>query len=180
MQAQPPPRSRELINAFILLNIIAAFFYSQPFNYPLRSFVNDLTGGYMRCVGLWQHWDMFSPEPRSIRIRMDATVTLKDGSKKTWNFPQMERLGLFDRFRKERFRKWAHDNVRLDSENVTWAPTARYIARQFANPKNPPVAVEMHRHWADIPPPDLRHAIAEVPFQHFTFYQTKIAALQLE
>jgi hypothetical protein len=176
MQEPATLKHRSLINAFILLNVVGAFFWSQPFDYQPRTFVCDLVGGYLRFVGLWQHWDMFSPEPRSVRVRMDATVTLRDGSKRTWTFPQMDHMGLFERFRKERFRKWAHDNVRLDSEARIWEPTAHYIARQFADSKNPPVAVALNRHWADIPPPDSGRDPANQPFHVFTFYQTKIAA----
>jgi hypothetical protein len=176
MQESPHSKHRSLINAFIVLNIVGAFFWSQPFDYQPRTLVCDLAGGYFRFVGLWQCWDMFSPEPRRIRIRMDATVTLRDGTKRTWTFPQMDQMGLFERFRKERFRKWAHDNVRLDTEDRIWEPTARYIARQFADSRNPPVAVALNRHWADIPPPDSERDPAKEPFHYFTFYQTKIVA----
>ena len=175
MQGRATPKHRSLINAFIVVNVVGAFFWSQPFEYQPRKFVCDLLGGYLRFVGLWQHWDMFSPEPRRVRIRMDATVTLRDGSQCTWTFPQMDQMGLFERFRKERFRKWAHDNVRLDTGAKTWEPTAHYIARQFTDSKNPPVAVALHRHWAIVPPPESGRDPAHEPFHDFTFYQTKIA-----
>jgi hypothetical protein len=169
--------NRSLVNAFIILNVIAIVFWSQPFQYWPRSLVREITSGYMYFCGVWQEWDMFAPEPRRIRIRMDATVILRDGTTKTWTFPQMDQMTVWDRLRKERYRKWAHDGVRTDSSSYTWEPTAQYIARQFADPDNPPVAVQLHRHWADIPGPTEAGAdVAAAPFHHYTFYEMKIAA----
>ena len=87
----------------------------------------------------------------------------------------MDHMGLFEAVRKERFRKWAHDNVRLDTESRIWEPTARYIAAQFPDSKNPPVAVALHRHWADIPPPGSGRDPAKEPFHQYTFFQMKLA-----
>lgn len=170
----PPTTSnhRSLVNAFIVFNIVAIVFYSQPYAYQPRVLINDVTGGYMRLLGVWASWDMFAPNPRSIRVRMDAIVTLRDGTQKTWTFPQMEQLSLFDRIRKERYRKWAHDNIRLDTETLAWEPTARYVARQFNDPKNPPVAVQLHRHWSDIlPPGETGDPAAPETFKQYMFYE---------
>ena len=177
MHDQSVPNHRSLINAFIILNVVAIVFWSQPFSYRPQFLVKEITAGYMRFCGIWQEWNMFAPQPRSIRIRMDSTVNLRDGTKKTWTFPQMDQMTLWERCRKERFRKWAHDSVRVDAEARLWEPTARYIARQFADPDNPPVAVQLHRYWADIPGPTAAGGEgAEIPFSHYTFYETKIVA----
>jgi hypothetical protein len=176
LSMSPPAASkhRSLVNAFVVFTLIAILFYSQPYAYQPRTLINDVTGGYMRLLGVWAHWDMFAPHPRSIRVRMDATVTLRDGTKRTWTFPQMEQMSLPERTRKERYRKWANDNIRLDAQAAVWEPTARYIARQFTDPRNPPVAVQLHRHWANIPPPsEAGDAVAPQPFQSYTFYETK-------
>jgi hypothetical protein len=177
MSERPVPNNRSLINAFIILHVVAIVFWSQPFQYWPRSLVREITSGYMYFCGVWQEWDMFAPGPRRMRIRMDATVTLRDGTRKTWTFPQMDQMTVWDRLRKERYRKWAHDGVRFDSSSYVWEPTARYIARQFADPDNPPVAVQLHRHWADIPAPTAAGVdVASTPFNHYTFYEMKIAA----
>lgn len=171
------PNNRSLISAFIILNVVAIVVWSQPYSYRPRFLVRDITAGYMYFFGVWQEWNMFAPEPRSVWIRMDATVTLRDGTTRTWTFPQMDRMTLWERLRKERYRKWAHDGVRLDASSYLWEPTARYIARQFSDPGNPPVAVQLHRHWADIPGPTAAgNEVAQAPFHHYTFYETKIAA----
>jgi hypothetical protein len=168
---------RSLINAFIILNVVTILFWSQPYLYWPRFLIRQITAGYMQFCGVWQEWNMFAPEPRSIRIRMDATVTLRDGTSKTWTFPQMDQMSLWERLRKERYRKWAHDGVRTDSESRLWEPTVLYIARQFDDPENPPVAVQLHRHWAVIPKPTEAGAdIARAPTHRYTFYESKIAA----
>jgi hypothetical protein len=177
MSERPVPNNRSLINAFIILHVVAIVFWSQPFQYWPRSLVRGIAAGYMQFCGVWQEWNMFAPEPRSIRIRMDATVTFRDGSTKTWMFPQMDQMTLWERCRKERYRKWAHDNVRVDAESRLWAPTANYIARQFPDPDNPPVAVQLHRYWADIPGPTATdREKADASFHRYTFYEMKIAA----
>ena len=65
-----------------------------------------------------------------------------------------------------------HDNVRLDAESQLWEPTAKFIARQFPDPNNPPVKVELHRHWAELPDPRITGGGKASPaFEHYTFYQ---------
>jgi hypothetical protein len=181
MHARSGSDHRSLVNAFIILNVVAIFFWAQPFPYRVRSVIKEITAGYMHFCGVWQEWNMFAPQPRTLRIRMDATVTFRDGSTKTWIFPQMDQMTLWDRLRKERYRKWAHDSVRLDAESGLWAPTANYIARQFPDPDNPPVAVQLHRYWADIPgPTETVGEKTEPSFRSYTFYETKIVAGALE
>jgi hypothetical protein len=171
----PAGSNRGIISVFLLWNLAGMVFWAQPYTYQPRTLIYEVTGGYMRFLGLWQHWDMFSPGPRTIRVRMDATVTLRDGSEKIWTFPQMESMSLFERLRKERYRKWAYDAVRTDREQALRHPTAIYIARQFQNSRNPPVKVRLHRYWRAIPPPS-EHAINEnnMPEFHFTFYETRV------
>ncbi len=173
------PRSvtdnRSLINAFLGFHLVAMVFWSQPDMYQPRTLINDITSGYMHFLGVWTAWDMFAPGPRTILIYMDATVTLRDGTQQTWSFPRMEQLGLYERLRNERFRKWAHDSVRMDTAQNTWEPAALYIARQFTDPDNPPVEVQLHRHWSYIPPPpETGSTIVTRPFEHFTFYSTSL------
>ena len=95
---------------------------------------------------------MFSPDPLSVNFRVSAEVVFRDGSTKSWEFPRMEKLGLGERFQKERYRKW-RERVRQDVYAGIWDDTCRYIARLFRNPANPPVRVILIRYWQPIPPP---------------------------
>ena len=82
----------------------------------------------------------------------------------------MDQLGLFDKYTKERYRKFANENLRLDALAALWPDAARYIARlNKGQPSNPPVAVVLVRHWSIIQPPDSSSEIG--PWNHFKFFQ---------
>jgi hypothetical protein len=171
---------RPLISVFIVANVLAIVSWSVPYDCGAKRFFDGLFGPYLCCTGLWQGWDMFAPDPIQNRFRMDAVVTRRDGTSVVWKFPDLEKLGVFERYQKERYRKWGHDNVRIDSKRGLWEPTARYIARQVGGRHNPPVRVEMRRIWTPVlapgepvPPP------AETHWKRFSFYNTPILAEDL-
>ena len=107
---------------------------------------------YVIWTGLWHSWDMFAPDPLSLNFNVFAEVGFRDGSLKVWELPRMEKFGLWEKFQKERHRKW-RERVRLDAYQVIWADTCRWIARQHNNPSNPPVSVSLTRQWSPIPKP---------------------------
>ena len=82
----------------------------------------------------------------------------------------MEKLSYFERFQKGRFRKWAHDNVRMDNSSQLWQPTAEYIARELTEPNNPITKIELNRHWYELNLSEEKRSISSVEWQHFTFY----------
>jgi len=143
-----------LVNAFILFHVVAIAAWSIPGAAqpaPVRA-LNRLLAPYMLRSGLWQGWDMFSPEPLSINVDLDAEVTFADGSQATWVFPRMERLGYLERYRKERYRKW-RERVRLDAFALVWPDTARYVARLYDGPEHPVDRVALTRRWVEVTPP---------------------------
>src|SRR5262245_28903156 len=75
-----------IVNVFIVSYIVAVFFWSLPFDGGLKSSVNRRTAPYVLFTGLWQSWDMFSPDPKNIQVKMDATVTMRDGTSRKWVF----------------------------------------------------------------------------------------------
>ena len=166
--------TRVLVNIFIIFHLAAFICWSSPFEWELRNkFVNWITP-YMLWSGLWQGWDMFAPDPLSINAHLEALITFRDGTQATWVFPRMDKLGYFERYRKERYRKWASSYVRLDSYSAIWPSTSRYIARQFSHLPNPPIEVELKRYWTAIPPPysSLYQPFTKGPShsQNYTFY----------
>jgi len=178
----PVPSARRLaVNAFIILYVVTIFCWTLPVETRLSRFINGLTRPVVLSLGIWQSWDLFAPDPRTMQVRMNATVTLRDGTTRNWIFFQSEGPGAIARLRQERYRKWAHDNVRLDEKSELWEPTALFIARQFADEQNPPVRVELHRHWADmLPPPDAGlPERRETDWQQYTFYRRDISAEDL-
>jgi hypothetical protein len=96
---------------------------------------------------------MFSPDPLSLNFNVQAFITHADGTTEIWDFPRMDKMGLWEKFQKERYRKW-RERVRQDAYREVWDETARYVARQHnTNPTNPPVKVVFMRIWSPIPPP---------------------------
>jgi hypothetical protein len=95
---------------------------------------------------------MFAPRPRDAQIQVAAEVEREDGRLDLWEFPQMERMGYLERYRRERFRRWANDALRLDERSDLWAPAARYVALTSARSGRPPRQVALIRRWAPIPP----------------------------
>jgi len=143
-----------LVNAFIVgyVSSIAAWSIPAPLQpAPVRA-LNRLTAPYMLRLGFWQGWDLFAPDPLAINIDVEAEVTFRDGRRVIWAFPRMEELSYFDRYRKERYRKW-RERVRLDRYRVVWPDTARYVGRLYDRPGDPVAEVALIRRWVEIPTP---------------------------
>jgi hypothetical protein len=107
----------------------------------------------MYFAGLSQNWGMFSPNPPVANVRVEAEVVYRDGQRRVWKFPLPQDLSYTQRYFRERFRKWANDNVRFDDKSALWPDTARYIARLNNDRSNPPLFVRLIRYFAQIAPP---------------------------
>jgi hypothetical protein len=148
------PWLRAFINAFIILHVYIIVIWGLPSS-RFRYVMTQPVQSYVLQTGLWQSWDMFSPEPLSLNFTVEAHIRFRDGSTNVWEFPRMEKLGIWERFQKERYRKW-RERIRQDSYGIAWNDTARFVARLHNNPANPPVKVTLVRHWQAITPPALR------------------------
>jgi hypothetical protein len=104
--------------------------------------------------GTWQYWDMFAPNPADTDWYGDAIIHYKDGSEKTAAYPRMYSLGIVDKYLQERYRKFyerGHDETLYPYMFLPFA--YREAFENNGDPKNPPVKVDLHRHWFKIPPP---------------------------
>lgn len=104
---------------------------------------------YVMSSGVWQSWDMFSPNPSSEDLWADAEVQYKDGSVKRYSYPRMYDLPILEKYVKERYRKFfEHANT----DPALWDPFAQRFA--YLHPgtaSNPAIKVTLHRHWNDVP-----------------------------
>jgi hypothetical protein len=95
-----------------------------------------------------------------------------------WEFPRMERMGVWERYGKERWRKW-RERVRQDAYSPIWNDTVQWIARENNFPGNPPKQITLIRYWDQIPPPikgDFQPMPREFDFKYsyrFKFYDVK-------
>lgn len=180
---QPAPRQkikRTAVNAFLLFHIVAIASWCIPVNSPLITSFRDLIRPYMLWSGLFQGWDMFAPTPPNINSYIQAAVIYKDGRTQIWKFPRMEQLGLFERYYRERYRKF-EENLRQDSNSALWPDVARHIAWLNNNDvSNPPAIVVLARYWSEIPPPaaNVQYRRGEVRGHIFFEYNVKPEDLQ--
>jgi hypothetical protein len=141
------------INAFLAFHIAAIACWALPLNTGLIPKAREVIAPYMLWSGLFQAWDMFAPDPAKVNGWIEGVVTLRDGKTAVWRCPRMHQLGLMERYAKERYRKFGNERLRLDAHSALWPDAARYIARLFNDPANPPVSVQLVRHWTMVPPP---------------------------
>lgn len=168
-QSPPPWWSSAVINAFILWNLFALTIWLLPGSALRSRFVNAVHP-YLQFTGLTQSWRMFSPNPADIDLYWEARIRHANGQVRSWNFPRMVDLGYVERYRRERFRKLI-ELANSDKNRMVWPSLARFAARQNnVDPKNPPVAVELVRHFRTVPPPGGTFP----PFQTYSFFTTPI------
>jgi len=155
--AAPRGALRAVLHALILFHLAAVVgwsFTTAESPAPLNKLVRARFRHYMMSLGLTQGWNMFANPPMS-NIYLDAAVTLQDGSQMTWPFPRMGELGYFERYRKERYRKWAVEHVwasgNMDARVAEAA--ARFAARQVERPGNEARRVELVRYREQIDSP---------------------------
>jgi hypothetical protein len=145
------PSPRPTTHVFILFHLVAIGLWLLP-PCALRNELVSYVEPYMQWSALFQNWAMFSPNPQSDNFHLEAEVIFADGTTATWRYPRMSELGTLARYQKERYRKFS-EWVRQDARRALWPDLARFVARRYANPANPPRTVALARHWAMIPLP---------------------------
>lgn len=168
----PSPRVSPLVKAFVLFHLVAITAWSLPRPKPeildgrAQPFGSDyvLVGGdklrqipplsaYLHTSGTWQYWDMFAPDPSNVDLYADAEVEFRDGSKSIVGYPRMYELNLFDKYLKERYRKYYERAGSLEFAYL-WPGFAVQMARKAAkDPANPPIGVTLRKHSLRIVPP---------------------------
>ena len=106
---------RGAISTFILFHLIAITCWAVPTNFWLVAGVKELVRPYMLWTGLFQSWDTFAPDPLAVNSYVKAVVVTRDRRIHVWAFPRMEELSFSERYRKERYRKFAE--VMLQEKN---------------------------------------------------------------
>jgi hypothetical protein len=123
---------------------------------------------------------MFAPEPSSLNAFIRAEVRFKDGTTGFFDLPRMSKLSLVDRYLKERYRKWAIDNLRSDDYKSYWPAAASYVAREANhNSAVPPVEVSLWRYWTMVENPykkfvPVGYRIQDEKLEKFKFYTQAI------
>lgn len=128
----------------------------EPFGTEWVLVYNDklktLLQPYTWPTGFWQSWDMFAPNPSNWEGYVSAVVFYQDGTSRAFHYPRMYDLPLGIKYFKERFRKFLE---RAQPTQFAW--NYPFFARRIAleawkDPGNPPIKVELWRHWYNVPP----------------------------
>lgn len=170
-QPERPKWLRGFLKAFFFVHVFAVVVFTMPQPPPavssgilaprgsdiLLKFNEDwLNPGpvrqYMYSFGVWQSWDMFAPNPSNRDVWGDAEIQFADGTVKTWQYPRIKEMGLFQKFAKERYRKY-FERANLEQYGYFWSDLCQWIANQNnPDPKNPPKLVRLWRHLKITPP----------------------------
>jgi hypothetical protein len=150
---------KPLISIFIVTHIWIIISCMIPQN-PLVELLHRPFNKYMNFMGLWQTYAVFAP-PRANNLHLIALITYKDGTTRIEPLPRLDRMPLFDKVRKERFRKYLEDNTAWTELYGSFLvkDLARYVARQSnffkgkppTVPANPPHSVSLIRFHSDLP-----------------------------
>jgi hypothetical protein len=139
------------ISVFILFHLIAILCWTVPTDSPLVAGMRGLVGPYMQWTGLSQSWDTFAPNPKSVNAYIKAVVISQHGHMHVFAFPRMEQVSFGERYRKERYRKFA-ENMAVADNVVILPDIVRHVARLYQNPADPPDKVVLVQFRADITP----------------------------
>lgn len=123
---------------------------------------------YLEATGVWQYWDMFAPDPSRWDGYVDAEVTYQSGEKRIYAYPRMKKLGIVEKYFKERYRKFL-ERAHLEQYQYLWPTFAQRIALEATtDPANPVVAVTLRRHWRMVQPPEKPQPTEYSRYDYFT------------
>ena len=117
-------------------------------------------------LGLYQTWNLFSPEVRATNFYVSALIEYEDGGLKMVEFPRMNLLSFAERFQKQKMRKlfvdcWASPEMKPFREDE-----ARYVARLSTSASAKPKTVRLTLNWSPVPGPEHFVKRQDVPPEH--------------
>ena len=142
---------RAAINVFLLFHLVAITCVAVPSNFSFVRGVKELVAPYLRWTGLYQTWDMFAPDPVKVNAYLKSVVMTQQRHVHVWSLPRMEELGYAERYRKERYRKFA-EILPLPQNAPLWPDVARHLAGMFPSKTDPPEKVILIQFVTDIVP----------------------------
>jgi hypothetical protein len=142
---------RTVISAFILFHLCAVTLWAIPYDSAFIIGARKLIQPYMRWTGLFQTWNMFAPNPILTNTYIKAVVITEHSHMHVWEYPRMDQLGFGERYRKERYRKFA-ENLLQDGTSLLLADVVKHIGRLYNDPADPPEKVILLKYETEIRP----------------------------
>lgn len=160
--------------AIVVLYSLAAFSFAMPAeDFPLKPLIGGFTSRILVTLNLWQYWDMFAPTPRSDDFKVEVVYVTEDGNRHSVFLTDMLSQGYFERWQKERWRKYFNDNLRTDAQKYLWEPFAKFFYRQLTENGTKPVQIDLIRYWRPAEAHFGVHLRADhrsAPWNRYTFY----------
>jgi len=149
------PTWKKCLSAFAVFFMVVVCSWLQDES-PIREKMTAYTWPPMVFFDWAQHWSLFSPGVRDHNYHETAIITFEDGSTRMYEFPNMQKMDHWERFKHEKLRKMFLDNVIWSSMGWGWSQpvVSRYIANCVSDTKNPPVYVAMIKNEIPTPAPD--------------------------
>lgn len=142
---------RALISAFIVFHLVAITAWNMPASH-LQMRIKNHIRRYMVFVVLDQGWGMFSTPGRE-NYYMQARITYEDGRQAFQPIGKQHDLNPLARLINERERKMTENLYVPSNGQPYYNQIALWALRKVPKPPhNPPVRVELTRHWSPIPP----------------------------
>jgi hypothetical protein len=165
-----------MISFLIILQFVALFSLTAPKTsgyLPWTTPIHDFVRPVAQTLGLWQSWDMFSPNPRDDDVRFYARAVLKDHSLKEWSPPDPLIFGFFKRHSNERFRKWTNDHLRLNRDRRAWRDAVHFMVSQMGETIDSVQKIQFVREWRRVKPFGLRFD-EDREWHSFAFYKINL------
>jgi hypothetical protein len=149
-ETSPKPR-RRLTVAFVVVHLLLIPLFAFPINLFPSPQLRELLAPYIVCIGLNEIWDTFAPYPKSAELYLKAVVTTADGKTQTYRFPRMDELSFFERYRKERYRKFEESVLCGDCSGL-WPDIEKEAARRVLSSTGIPYKVVLVEAASSIDP----------------------------
>ncbi|MBK24836.1 MAG: hypothetical protein CME70_12630 [Halobacteriovorax sp.] len=138
------------INLGIISYLTLIFLHGLPFDSLLFKVAKEKTSPVVMGMGIWQGWNMFSPNPLRYDVNIYARLYYQDGTIITKNVEDSLEENFLFPFRRVRWTKWSKDNVRQNSHAVLWKPSLKYMVDKYAEQGNPILRAELIRRWIEV------------------------------
>lgn len=122
---------------------------------PLQTRLSALFSPITHAFNLTQNWKLFSPDLREINFCSEAVVEFADGTTKLYEFPRLEKMDGFSRYRRQKLCKLFQDAMPWPDFSVFWPDVGRFLARANNDAANPPVQVSLSYNWISVG--DIKH-----------------------
>lgn len=162
----------------VAAHALAAFSWSMPPElFPPKRLIDQAARVPFTAFSLWHAWDMFAPDPRNIDVCVEVAFTDRDGTHDRLMLTDMVAMGYYERWQKDRWRKFFNDNLRLDTQAGLWQPFAEYAVRRLREDGFDPVSIELVRWWRPCEwpvDPGLRADRRAAPFASHRFHTWRL------